>query len=790
MCWNNDFDGARAMLAENGAHKRVPRYGMEWACVGLVESLMKGDEKGRARDVERFQEVADAAEKVKCTGLVEKVERDVIVADATLNIAVGQLQLNQYIKGGYHFHKAWKAYKHLETYILQPPRDTPLPPDLTDSIKYGVGAFYTCLSLVPFGAMQVLSFFGFVASPLVGLQYLTDVANGHSVRSPVAMLLLLAYYLTLPSSFEGPTESLTKAAPLLEIAVKRYPKNSLFYICENLYRRKRGDCGKALVAIDKAIENAGAIDLPMVLKYLKAETHIMACDWEAASDAFNDIITNFMRHNVAFERSAQMMVGYAGSEAILGRRKSALSMLQKVRNYVNKKSSADKAFGEYAARCLFQEVADAAEKVKCTGLVEKVERDVIVADATLNIAVGQLQLNQYIKGGYHFHKAWKAYKHLETYILQPPRDTPLPPDLTDSIKYGVGAFYTCLSLVPFGAMQVLSFFGFVASPLVGLQYLTDVANGHSVRSPVAMLLLLAYYLTLPSSFEGPTESLTKAAPLLEIAVKRYPKNSLFYICENLYRRKRGDCGKALVAIDKAIENAGAIDLPMVLKYLKAETHIMACDWEAASDAFNDIITNFMRHNVAFERSAQMMVGYAGSEAILGRRKSALSMLQKVRNYVNKKSSADKAFGEYAARCLADPESLLEMSAFYYLYAVRDLHHLGDTARPNAESLLRSIHSTASHSTESDLIYYLCLSVVTEDSLEALRALQTGLRVAKAHHVECYYHMFHYELAELCYKKGEFRASEQHLHEGAKHKGMMTGSWENRYKLAEMQLKRV
>lgn len=51
------------------------------------------------------------------------------------------------------------------------------PVELQDNIKFGVGLFYTILSLLPSSLMKALSAIGFVANRDLGEKYLTDVFN-------------------------------------------------------------------------------------------------------------------------------------------------------------------------------------------------------------------------------------------------------------------------------------------------------------------------------------------------------------------------------------------------------------------------------------------------------------------------------------------------------------------------------------------------------------------------------------------------------------------------------------
>ncbi|KAJ9437136.1 hypothetical protein DIPPA_63840 [Diplonema papillatum] len=371
-CWNNDFDGSLSVLKPRS--KSDPRYAMELACVTLVRDMMSADTGSKMRLGKMFGSAGELASSQKdkytesssiftflqfseshrhknwSSADLWKLLCEVIEADAVLNLAMSQVFTQNYIYAGLNFRRAWSCYHSLHKILKS--HQSSLPLSICDRIKYGVGAFYVALSLVPSTILVVLSALGFVANAEVGVEYLRDVFHGGGVRSAVAALVLLFYYLFIPSGLEESTQKLVAAESVLDLACQRYPNNSYFFGFRNFHCRKIGDTLKALTCIDTAINNAHRAAESnefvsqgtrgtLLLSYMRADTLFMDQQWEEAAQAYKKISEEVQQERHDFEFTGTMALAQCAAHVMLHNYTRATEYLNSVEEVSNRNSKQD-----------------------------------------------------------------------------------------------------------------------------------------------------------------------------------------------------------------------------------------------------------------------------------------------------------------------------------------------------------------------------------------------------------------------------------------------------------------
>ena len=278
LYWNNDFEGGRQKLS---SIIETPRGMLEESCLSLAEDMLKGSDKKKL--VEKFQAAGASAEKCLETKTsfykkiskilksnqtpvsIQSLEFHLIVADCLLDASLGQLQSGSYLSGTLGLRKAFSSYTQLRNTSIQFEKNNQKSPRfITDGYKFGLGAFYLCLSVLPHSAILMLKIAGIHIDPVKGNQYLTSVVKGRGVRYPVAAIILLGFYLCSPSGFEAP--SMIEAKEILSAVEKDFPENKNFMIFDAYYHRKRGDFNEALSIVSKTITGSADDNIPLFVK--------------------------------------------------------------------------------------------------------------------------------------------------------------------------------------------------------------------------------------------------------------------------------------------------------------------------------------------------------------------------------------------------------------------------------------------------------------------------------------------------------------------------------------------
>jgi hypothetical protein len=423
----------------------------------------------------------------------------------------------------------------------------------------------------------------------------------------------------------------------------------------------------------------------------------------------------------------------------------------------------------------------------------KLECDLIYADALFWRALIQLTMNSYLKGAYNLRSAWGCYLALLK-ELEADTGKRIPRELEMGIKSGAGIFYVYLAMVPSGLMTLLSAIGFISDRELGEQYLTEVIHSNTVRSPLASLCLLTYYLFLPTGLGNVHKTLEKAKPILDLMNARMPNNSYFWGYANFFHRKLGHTAEALESITHATANAErAGGVPLLLAYLQADTLYMSLQYEAARDKYKALLDTLARTKEEFAYTGQVIISLAACLTMLGDKPTAMAWLKKVEKMYNPKSKQDANSPKYAARVLAEPR-LLPLIGVYVLYINRDLAHMKpDVVDKLQADLARATEGSDMTPVEVRGMYHLFIGVMHKacgrrDEANAAWAQVLALEKKLASDSMVLPFLF-YEMGEFEYRAGNLLKAKELFDKGQSVKGDGHETLANRYNIAQKQLKR-
>ncbi|CAG9578611.1 conserved hypothetical protein [Leishmania major strain Friedlin] len=424
----------------------------------------------------------------------------------------------------------------------------------------------------------------------------------------------------------------------------------------------------------------------------------------------------------------------------------------------------------------------------------KLECDVIYADALLIRSIGQLMMNSYLKGGINLRKAWGCYHSLIQQVEQDIENR-IPYELKMCIKYGTGTFYAFLALVPANLMKVLSIIGFISDRDLGEQYLTEVFESNTIRSPFAALVLCTLYLFLPTGLGNVDVTLSRARRVLETMNARYPNNTYFNGYANFYFRKKGEVEPAVRSITLAAENAEKAGLvPLLIKYLYADTLFMNQQWAEALEQYRRILDHLTKTKEKFAYTGQVVLSVAACYAMLDNDKEALVWFKKVDSMYNPKSKNDSNSPRFANRVIANPR-LLPLSGVYMLYINRDLAHMNKTQGLRVLAELKRVTKDKDLSgPEAENMYNLFVGVIekgSENTDAALACMKKIFDNEKTIPSDSMILPFtYYETGEMEYRRGNIERAKELFDKGSKIKGDGNETLSNRYNIAMKQLRRA
>eukprot|EP00742_Colponemidia_sp_Colp-10_P008071 GILJ01008711.1.p1 GENE.GILJ01008711.1~~GILJ01008711.1.p1 ORF type:complete len:992 (-),score=162.32 GILJ01008711.1:118-3093(-) len=126
-----------------------------------------------------------------------------------------------------------------------------LDSDIRSRLKFGVGLFCLGLSIVSSSLSTILKLAGFVTSKAKGILFLTECANENGIRSSLAALILVLYYLDIEVD-------IVRAEELLDDKIRLFPDCVLFHWAASIMAWKNCNIDDAIFLMRRALFSCGS----------------------------------------------------------------------------------------------------------------------------------------------------------------------------------------------------------------------------------------------------------------------------------------------------------------------------------------------------------------------------------------------------------------------------------------------------------------------------------------------------------------------------------------------------
>ncbi|CAO3702016.1 unnamed protein product [Rhizopus stolonifer] len=221
-------------------------------------------------------------------------------AECCLQIAILQLlqeNVMGYIKCGLNLRRAYTSYSLVwqEYRRMGQVHHDFIDQDTLSGIQFGIGTVHLVLSTLPQKVLQIVSAFGWKADKNLGFALLKLCLEEKRIRSPMASLMLLAYYTILTSICPQmlSDEYTQPAIETLLDAQRTYPNSAFFlYFAGRTSRLARNltlSSQSFTYAIEISKNEWAEVEVLHVCSYEIAFNHMMDHNWEEASKIFDSL---------------------------------------------------------------------------------------------------------------------------------------------------------------------------------------------------------------------------------------------------------------------------------------------------------------------------------------------------------------------------------------------------------------------------------------------------------------------------------------------------------------------
>lgn len=406
----------------------------------------------------------------------------------------------------------------------------------------------------------------------------------------------------------------------------------------------------------------------------------------------------------------------------------------------------------------------------------------------------QLQLGSFVKGAYNLRK---SFKHLQSVQKELAAQKALPnghrvhPEIDHLLKANLGIFYFFASFAPGMFLKVLELLGFVADRDLGIQYLTEAADGESIRSTLASMFLLLNYVVIPRGLTKSEDNLAAAHHILDHSLSRFPTNAPFKMMSGTVALKESDVTAAIKYYKEAIDGLKELQrVPFPYYFGLAVCHYVGCDWQAAADVLCTIVDSPPERKFDMKGFAALQL--ATCYFMLGNEKRFKEVVDKLPSVVAKNSRfdklAEKKLAHYKKRGFG-------LAPFEMMYVRRDLHHTNSELAQKLLDQLDKNYSKMTESPENRASYMLCKSVLVHqigNAAEAKTLLRTVIASEKQVKDETWvFPNSCQELGEILYWEGNMDEAEELFKKASKYSGF---DWEdvvrNRIKMSLETIKKM
>ncbi|RCH91898.1 tetratricopeptide repeat domain 39A [Rhizopus azygosporus] len=309
---------------------------------------------------------------------------------------------------------------------------------------------------------------------------------------------------------------------------------------------------------------------------------------------------------------------------------------------------------------------------------------VVKAEACLQIAILYLlqeTVTGYVKCGLNLRRAyvsysivWEEYKRMGQL-----HNEYIDGGTISGIQFGIGAIHLILSSLPQKVLRVISAFGWKPDKHLGFVLLKLCLEERRVRSPMASVMLLAYYTTLtslcPQLLAG--EYTQPAIETLLDAQRIYPNSCIFlYFAGRTSRLARNlilSSQSFLYASEISKNEWAEVEMRHVCSYEIALNHMMHSHWKEANDIFSTL------YNDKYFSPALFRYLSAACLDMMGERTEAILALADVPSLISDKPSATEQYILRKVRFLQSSgyqDMDMILCALEYLYFMNAFEFMG------------------------------------------------------------------------------------------------------------------
>ncbi|KAI9318047.1 hypothetical protein BX666DRAFT_1934279 [Dichotomocladium elegans] len=224
----------------------------------------------------------------------------VIKAESCLLTAVIQLlqeSVMSYVKCGVNLRRAyvsysfvWQQYKAMgESYKKYMDSDT------VSGVQFGIGSLHLVMSALPGKLLKAISVLGWKPDKKLGFSLLNECAVNKRIRSPMATVMLLAYY-SATTSFAPQILSDTYIKPAMETlleAQQDYPNSAVYLFLAGRISRLGLDLPLStrsfLYAADMTRNDWAEAPVSNACQYEIVLNHMITGNWEHAASSFESL---------------------------------------------------------------------------------------------------------------------------------------------------------------------------------------------------------------------------------------------------------------------------------------------------------------------------------------------------------------------------------------------------------------------------------------------------------------------------------------------------------------------
>ncbi|KAI9269287.1 hypothetical protein BDA99DRAFT_546339 [Phascolomyces articulosus] len=266
----------------------------------------------------------------------------VVKAECCLLIAVLQLlqeSVMSYVKCGLNLRRAYTSYNFVwQKYkTMGDEAHKYMDRDTISGVQFGIGSVHLVLSALPAKIWKAVSILGWKPDKELGFKLLNECADNKRIRSPMATVMLLAYYTTAASfAPQILSEQYTKIGmeTLLE-AQRYYPNSALYLFFAGRTSRLALDLSLStqsyLYAAEMTKNDWAEVAVASACRYEIAINHMITGNWEQAASSFEHL------HNEKYWSPAFCKYMQGSCLEMTGNRSAAILAYAEVPSLVVKK---------------------------------------------------------------------------------------------------------------------------------------------------------------------------------------------------------------------------------------------------------------------------------------------------------------------------------------------------------------------------------------------------------------------------------------------------------------------